>query len=810
MNSVTLHAPFGGWLTDLSRVPDPVFGTGMMGPGVAIDPLDGTLRAPADAEVVSVPDSAHAITLRLVNGAELLIHIGLETVALHGKGFVAKVRAGDRVVRGDPLILVDLSLVAREAADLVTPIVLPGDGAMIVPLALDRRVAAGEPIATVTYKATRADAHTGPVTSRDIVVVAPQGIHARPASRIVDLLKRYAADVTIVCGERQAAGNSTVALLALGAKAADTLSVAARGRDADAAVEALASFAAERFGDPDGPLSIASIPRREGGVCAVPGIAIGQIYHYRPGPVTIDQHSRGAHVEAAALDGALQAVAAQLGGGMGAELAAAHRALLADPQLRSDADTAIAQGASAGTAWARAIATAADTLRATGDARLGERVADLHDIERQVLVALGGHAAEAAPIPLDAIVVAEDLLPSQFLALERSRLAGICTAAGGPTAHVAILAAAAGVPMIVAAGSVVLNVPDGSSAILDADAARLTIAPDPEVLAAASAARAASSERRTAERRAAEEPAVTVDGTRIEVVANLGSAADAAFAVAAGAEGCGLLRTEFLFLDRDDAPSEEEQTATYREIATILGDRPLIVRTLDVGADKPLAYLPQPVEENPALGQRGIRLSLARPDLFAQQLRAILAAVPAAQCRIMLPMITDVAELHVARAALDSAATALGLRNRVELGVMIETPAAAVLADQLAEVADFLSIGTNDLTQYVLAADRGNAAVAPMIDALHPAVLRLIRLAADGAATHGRWCGVCGGLASDPQAAALLIGLGVTELSAVPSAVAAVKAAVRRTDMAAAKALATRALSTTSAGEVRAMLRIGA
>ena len=230
------------------------------------------------------------------------------------------------------------------------------------------------------------------------------------------------------------------------------------------------------------------------------------------------------------------------------------------------------------------------------------------------------------------------------------------------------------------------------------------------------------------------------------------------------------------------------------------------MRTLDVGGDKPVPYLPRAAEENPALGKRGVRLSLARPDLLAVQLRAILAGVPGVQCRIMLPMVVEVAEVIAVRAMLDQAAAAIGRTEPVELGVMIETPAAALLADQLAATCDFLSIGTNDLTQYALAADRGNAGVAAMVDALHPAVLRLIRHAADGARRHGRWLGVCGGLASEPAAAALLVGLGVTELSAVPAAVPAIKAAVRRIAMPDALALAERALAAESATAVRALL----
>ena len=429
-----------------------------------------------------------------------------------------------------------------------------------------------------------------------------------------------------------------------------------------------------------------------------------------------------------------------------------------------------------------------------------ERAADLLDLERRVIAVLVGDPAPAGPeLQPGSILVAPDLLPSQFLALDQARLAGICTAEGGPTSHVAILAAAAGVPMLVAAGSGVLELADGSTAILDADHARIHVDPSPERLDEVRKQLAGRATRRAAEARDAHELCFTADGLRIEVFANLSSVDEASAAVAAGAEGCGLLRTEFLFLGRDTPPDEEEQRQVYSAIAAALDGRPLIVRTLDIGADKKVSYLPMAQEENPALGLRGIRLSLARPDLLMAQLRAILRAVPPDQCRIMLPMIIDTAELKLVRRMLDEATAEVGLKEKVKLGVMVETPAAAMLADAIAAQADFLSVGTNDLTQYALASDRGNAAVSAMADALHPAVLRLIREAASGAHKHGRWVGVCGGLASDPVAAPILIGLGVTELSVAPAAVAAIKAAVRRLHSDACRDLADRACSAASA-----------
>ena len=812
-SSVTLVAPFTGWLAPLEEVPDAVFAERMMGDGFAIDPVEGVLRAPAAGEVVSVPASAHAVSLRLDNGAELLLHIGLETVALAGRGFEAKVKAGDRVAAGDPLIAFDLDAVGEAAKALITPVVVANDGFVLHVDQVGRLVRAGDVVAEIVRS------NSGGVASaiapserheRRVRVSALHGIHARPAARIAAALRPFLAEVELVRGDRLANARSVVGLLGLGVANGEEVVIRGAGQDARAAVDAVAELILAGLGEEAeaAPPPARTEPGRP--VCASPGLAIGRVLQLRAADQDVPADGAGVAQEQAALDHALKEVASSLSGisGSAAAIAEAHRALLADPELIRAARNQIAEGRGAAFAWRAASREAADAIRATRDALLMERVADLTDLERQVIaVLLGAGAANAPILPKGTILIAEDLLPSQFLALDKDRLAGIVTAAGGPTSHVAILASSAGIPMLVAAGEQVLAIADETPLILDADAAAIAIDPGETALAIAGERLAATRERRAQDLAAAHEPARMADGTRIEIFANVGSVADAAAAVNAGAEGCGLLRTEFLFLERETAPSEDEQRETYSRIAATLGDRPLIVRTLDIGGDKPVPYLPLPAEENPALGLRGIRLGLARPDLLKLQLRAILRGVPANQCRIMLPMVADLADYRPARVMLDEVKEELGIADTIPLGVMIETPAAAMLAGQIAREADFLSIGTNDLTQYALAADRGNAGVSARIDALHPAVLRLIREVGRGAAEAGRWAGVCGGLASDPLAAPILIGLGITELSATPAAVPALKSVVRTLDMAACNALAQRACDAVSAAEVRELAR---
>jgi phosphoenolpyruvate-protein phosphotransferase len=307
---------------------------------------------------------------------------------------------------------------------------------------------------------------------------------------------------------------------------------------------------------------------------------------------------------------------------------------------------------------------------------------------------------------------------------------------------------------------------------------------------------------------------VTRDGRRIEVVANIGSPDDVPPAIENGAEGVGLLRTEFLFLERDSMPSEDEQYAAYTSVAKALEGRPLVLRTLDVGADKPLPYLPLRPEANPFLGVRGIRLALEQPELLETQLRAVLRAAAEYPVKVMFPMVATLEEYRQAKAVLADARVALERAgaltpDELEVGVMVEVPAAALAAEQFAPEVDFFSLGTNDLVQYTMAAERGNASVAALADGLNPSVLRLIRIVADAASGHGKWVGVCGELASDPEAVPVLVGLGVGELSANGPAIPAVKQAVRGVDAEEARELADRALELSSAGEVRELFAQG-
>jgi phosphocarrier protein FPr/phosphocarrier protein len=406
-------------------------------------------------------------------------------------------------------------------------------------------------------------------------------------------------------------------------------------------------------------------------------------------------------------------------------------------------------------------------------------------------------------LPERAILVAEELLPSEFLALDLDRVAGIVTARGGPTSHVAILAAAAGVPALVGLGGALMQVAGGTEVLLDAQAGVLHQNPDAAMAGAARVKIAAQKRAQELAKAEAANDCRTADGTRIEIFANLGGGPqEAAKAVSLGAEGCGLLRTEFLFMERDTPPGEQEQFEAYQAVADALAGRPLILRSFDIGGDKPVAYLQFPHEDNPMMGLRGIRAGFHWPDLLRTQLSAALRVRPVGQCRIMLPMVSSVDEIRTAQALIQELSEV-----PASIGIMVETPAAALMAEHLVAEADFLSIGTNDLTQYVLAMDRGNALLAGQIDALHPAVLQLIARTAAAGTAAGKPVGVCGGLAADAIAAPLLVGLGVCELSMPPPAIPAAKAAIAAVTMTQCRDIAERALRLDTTAAVRALLQ---
>lgn len=832
-SATIVRAPFSGVLRPLAMVDDAAFAQEMLGQGIAIDPLDSIVTAPFDGEVVDVASTGHSLTLRSAHGAEVLIHIGLDTVALQHAGFAVRVRRGQQVRRGEQLLQFDLDLIARLARDCISPIIVISQGAQVETLRGFGPVAAGEDILRVTLGQSTAPESRDiaeAIAHQMVIIGLPHGIHARPAGRIARFVKVQSASITLSFAGKDADCASVTQLMRLGVSKGDEVTITANGPNAGAMLPQLKQLLERMADEESGAFVVSSAsdticadtpagdgaltPTQLPGVIASAGIGIGPVAFLGAGDPEVPEHCQDPSHESIVLDQAIAALSQHIrqsvdsNVGLAREIASAHLAILKDTVLFDAVKNCISEGLNASAAWRKASRSQEADLLSSGNARLRERAIDLRDVERRIIHQILGTSPNrsAALIPSGSVLVCDDVAPSILIENPDIELAAICCSGGGVTSHAALLAAAAGIPMLVSLGTKILEIEPSQTVIVDGEAGLIDVAPSKAALAQARCAMASLAAARDHALARAASDCRLADGTRIEVFANLGSEKDAAMAVNCGAEGCGLLRSEFVFADRATLPSEAEQIAAYRAIAGALDGRPLIVRLLDVGADKPLTYFPFPAEDNPALGMRGVRFLIEEQTFLQAQLKALLIAVPPDQLQIMIPMLVDLRELRIVRDLLDKTASALGIVSKIQLGVMIETPAAAMLSDQLAAEADFLSIGSNDLTQYMLAMDRGNSALAPFVDSYHPAVLRMIAEITKGSANSGRWLGICGGLASEPDAAPLLVGLGCNELSAVPRSVPAIKHSLSAWTMQECKRLAASAVALASPQEVRDLL----
>lgn len=672
--------------------------------------------------------------------------------------------------------------------------------------------------------------HAGDWLECRLLVTNPAGLHARPAARFVQTVAAFDAEVVVVnavTGAGPAPAGSLTQVQTLGVIQGHEVLVRARGPAAAAALDALRALAARGFDDIDAPAPAPRYVTPHGpgepgvmrGLPAAPGIAVGQARRLRRTPLRGPRQAGDPASERGALERALDAARADLRGARDAVATQAgepHAAimdaqlmLLDDEAITGAAFAAIAAGRAAADALRESIEATAQRFALLDDDYQRARGEDIRQVGRLVLEHLAGVAGPPR-LRGPGILIAQDLSAAETAALDMSSVQAIVVAGGSPTSHSAVIARALGVPAIVAAGDLALTIVEETVLLVDGDAGTITLDPSERQVDEALARSAVGDRDREAVRAVAAEPAVTRAGTGIVVSANLASVDAVAEAVASGADGVGLLRTEFLFMNRADLPGEEEQVAAYRHVAAELAGRRLVIRTLDAGGDKPVAALTPPGEANPFLGVRGVRLSLARPEVLRTQLRALLRAAAGQPIAVMFPMVAELPELQAARGHLDAARRELAAEGiatgRVEVGVTVEVPSAALCADTLAADVDFLSIGTNDLTQYALAVDRGNAALAALCDHLHPAVLRLVDVVCRAADARGIPVAVCGEAAGDADAVGLLVGLGVRELSVPPSRVAEIKRLVRELDPAAAADLARRALSLADAGAVRELV----
>lgn len=625
----------------------------------------------------------------------------------------------------------------------------------------------------------------------------PHGIHARPAASILKVSAQYSANIIVIKGDKRASTRSLNELAMLGVRCGDEIIFQAEGTDASDALKAIETLAKNHFGEAH-LLASSEIPLTETPVASAPvdgaisglsvqnGIAIGPVKWFTCERPEITQRTVDSpQEELSRIESAIDIVVCELAdkaAGPEGDIFAAHKMMLEDPEITRQLQQRLAKGKQAEFAWLEVMQALAEQYCQAETLYLREREADIRDLTRQVLNQLCGVSEQHFITTAPCILLANDLLPSQITSLNKAHILGICLHNGGTTSHTAILARAMGIPAIAKAAITPQNVRDNDTVILDGETGRLWLQPDEvtrlDLLQRAEAWR----QQRDRQLADAMLPAVTQGGRNISVLANIGDLQDIDAALSHGAEGVGLLRTEFLFHESATLPDEEEQFRVYCSVARVFGDKPVTIRTLDIGGDKPLPSYPLPTEDNPFLGLRGIRLCLAHPQIFIPQLRALIRAgkeYPTLQ--IMLPMVSTLEEVRTVKTLIHAQAKLLGLtaENLPALGIMIEVPAAVMIADKLASEVDFFSIGTNDLTQYIMAADRGNSTVAKLVDYCNDAVINAIAMVCQAGRNNEIPVSMCGEMAGDIQQTARLLTMGIDKLSASPSRLPALKAAIR-------------------------------
>ncbi len=836
MSAFQVYSPAEGKLLPLEQVPDPAFAEHMLGDGIAVEPSQGFTAAPFDGTVTSIHKALHAVVVSRP-GLEVLIHVGVETVNLQGKGFKTLVKAGDKVKKGQHLTEFDPVFLAKNApCNWVILIVTSPDGARLDKAPLGAVTAGVSPVFTLPDlqdEPQQAPAQTQQdwLYSRQIIIPNVNGLHARPAGKLAQAAQKYTFPIEIENEGRSANAKSLVAVMGMSLSYGSKVCLRAPQQDAQAvtALEELASLLESGLGESISEAAVCSAqepclcndeqsinmhePTVLKALTACAGIARGRAYLFTAADVEFEENAANADEQRQRLQKAVKETEADFTaeilsapGKAAKEILQAHMELLKDPFLNTRSEEQINQGKSAPFAFNEAVRASIDVLKKTKNRFLLERIADFKDLRRRVLIKLTGKEAKRPNLPDGCIIIADELLPSD-LALFDSRVHGVLLAHGSPTSHASILLRNMGLPSLVGAGECVLSVDNGTELGLNAADGLIYVRPTDQQKAELDQLLAQEKASREQNQKAAQEPALTRDGVRIYVCGNASNEREALSAAQNGADGLGLVRTEFLFFQGNEPPTEERQFMLYQNIAAALQGKPVTLRTLDVGGDKPVPYMPLPAEENPIVGLRGVRNYQAYRDIFLSQVRAMLRVHPAGTVRIMLPMVAFTDELKEYKKLILQEKEKLGISAPIELGIMIEVPSAALMARQFAQEADFFSLGTNDLTQYTLAIDRGHKTLCSRADHLNPAVLALIDCTCRGAQTRQRPVAVCGAMAGDLQAVPLLVGLGVTELAVGAAAIAQIKALVRTLDKKRCAEVAQKACTLNNAQEVRELVK---
>ncbi|MGC8979339.1 phosphoenolpyruvate--protein phosphotransferase [Caldisericum sp.] len=716
----------------------------------------------------------------------------------------------------------------------------------------------GEEISSkkVVAQAEEVDKTEGNLISIEVVVPNPVGLHARPASLFVQEASKFKSKITIqnISANKPPVDAKSMMEVAFQgtAKKGEKLRITAQGEDAKQAIDTLKKLVESGFGEMDvtstnvKPLgkpvtesenlvkdaqinAEGSIPYETlelSGIPASPGYVVAPAFLFME--ISFDVEKRtiaDVEEEINKLDEAVNKAISEIdsirkkveenGNKNEAQIFEFHKMILQDKNLIGEIKKKISnEKVNAEYAVKEVFEEWRIKFEKLNDAYMKLRAADIKDIGDRVISILTGKKKQSmSSIKEPVIIVAKDLSPSDTALLEKDKVKGILTALGGSTSHTSILAKMWGIPAVVGAGDQVLSITSGTLVAIDGMNGKVVINPKADLKVEFEKKEEERIENENKVLKHAFEPAITTDGKQVEVVANIGDIPSAYDALKFGAEGIGLLRTEVLYLERQNAPDEDEQYNFYKQIGEIIGKRPLIIRTADIGGDKPLPYLKFPNESNPFLGLRAVRLYFEQPDFFLTQIKAILRAAVGFNFKIMLPMISSVDEVVRVKNLIEQAKDELlkegkEFNHRVDLGIMVEIPSAAILADKIVEEVDFFSIGSNDLTQYTLAVDRGNESVSSYYQPFSPALFRLFKMVIDAAHTQGKWAGLCGELAGERDAVPVLLGLGLDEFSMSPRSIPSVKALIRSLNYEKTKSFGENVLNAKNEKEVKELIRV--
>ncbi len=824
LKTLVLYSPIKGKALDITQIPDEAFAQKMLGDGVIILPEENFIYAPTDAVVKTLHKCLHAIVLEK-DGFEILIHIGVDSVSLKGQRFKTFVKEGDRVIRGQKLIEFDRDFLAKY---------IPSNAViMVVASPLDvtlKKENFGETniqnkIFEISLNNTAIQEDISEdersATTEKFTILNKTGLHARPAGEVAAQAQNFKnTNVFMLKDDKQANAKSVVEILGLAIEYGDKIQIKAYGDNADAAVSTIKTFISEDLKNnivKQNPIIEPVKLNKTGetkikGIGILDGLSIGKAYVLKDLQFKVEEKTPlSPEEELSKFLTSLQHVKSTLDKERHAvygqkdreEILLAHITILEDPFLIQETRQAIAKGYSAAYAFSTAVRRAIDVLKNTGNDILRSRIADFIDLETRILTDLTGNNYSLPEFKEDTIVIVKELL-SHHLKELNEHVTGVVMAEGSALSHVSIMLKTLGLPTIIGAGPAVLEIQNGQDIILDSKLGIVTVNPANinEIKQKVKLLKI----NRKKNLLHAFDAAKTKDGVEVIVSGNIGTIDQAKQSAEQGAQGIGLVRTEFLFANAKKAPTEQEQYEIYQKIADLQKGHPVIIRTLDVGADKPIPFIPQIQEENPILGRRGIRTSFANVELLKTQLRAIMRVKPYGIAKIMIPMVTFIEEIKTVKRFVKEEQEKLGI-DKVSVGMMMEVPSAAIMADEFAKEADFFSIGTNDLTQYILALDRAHPTLNFLSDSLNPSVLRMIDIIVRGAKSKNIPVGVCGAVASEPAGAILLMGLGIRALSVVPSVVADIKALIRQLDIKKCEKVAQKALTCTSVGEVRSMVK---